>query len=61
MNRYLHLVSIGSNLRQKQKDFKRVAAALKSQENYMKNLKDKLLKDNQMVQMALKEFIGNIQ
>ena len=45
----------------KTKDQKRVEAARKSLENYMKKLKEKLLKDNQEAQMTLKEFIQYFQ
>ena len=43
------------------KDPKCVEAARKGWENYKKKLKDKFLKDNQMVQMTLKEFIYYFQ
>ena len=45
----------------KTKDQKRVEAARRSRENYMKKLKERLLKDNQGVQMTLKEFIDYFQ
>ena len=38
----------------KTKDQKRVEAACSNRENYMKKLKEKLLKDNQKMQMILK-------
>ena len=41
----------------KTKDQKRVEATRSGRENYMKKLKERLLKDNQEVQMTLKEFI----
>ena len=41
----------------KAKDQNRNEAAHRDQENYMKKLKEKLLKDNQKTQMTLKEFI----
>ena len=41
----------------KTKDQKRVEAACRGQENYMKILKERPLKDYQEVQMILKEFI----
>ena len=43
------------------KDQKRVEAACTGQENYMKKLKEKFLKDNQKAQMTLKEFIDYFQ
>ena len=43
------------------KDQKRVEAARIGQENYMKKLKEKFLKDNQKAQMTLKEFIDYFQ
>ena len=43
------------------KDQKRVEAARRGRENYMKKLKERLLKDNQEVQMTLKEFIDYFQ
>ena len=43
------------------KDQKRVEAARRGQENYMKKLKEKFLKDNQKAQMTLKEFIDYFQ
>ena len=43
------------------KDQKRVEAARTGQENYMKKLKEKFLKDNQKAQMTLKEFIDYFQ
>ena len=45
----------------KTKDQKRVVAARRGQENYMKKLKKKLLKDNQEAQITLKEFIEYFQ
>ena len=45
----------------KLKDQKRVEAARRGRENYMKKLKEKLLRDNQKAQMTLKEFIGYFQ
>ena len=42
----------------KAKDQKRVEATRRGRENYMRKLKEKLLKDNQKTQMTLKEFIG---
>ena len=45
----------------KMKDPERQKRGKKSRETYMKKLKDKFLKDNQMVQMALKEFIDYFQ
>ena len=45
----------------KVKDPKRVEAARKGRENYVKKLKDRLLKDNKMVQMTLKESIDYFQ
>ena len=41
----------------KTKDLKRVEAAHRGRESYMKKLKEKLSKDNQGAQMTLKEFI----
>ena len=38
----------------KTKDQKRVEAACRNRENYMKKLKEKLLKDNQKMQMIRK-------
>ena len=43
------------------KDQKRVEAVRTGQENYMKKLKEKFLKDNQKAQMTLKEFIDYFQ
>ena len=43
------------------KDQKRVEAAGKGRENYMKKLKERLLKDNQGAKMTLKEFIDYFQ
>ena len=40
---------------------KRVEAAGKGRENYMKKLKERLLKDNQGAKMTLKEFIDYFQ
>ena len=45
----------------KAKDQRRVEAARRGRENYMKKLKERLLKDNQEVQMTLKEFIDYFQ
>ena len=45
----------------KPNDQKCVEAARRSLENYMKKLKEKLLKDNQEVQITLKEFMGYFQ
>ena len=45
----------------KMKDPERQKRGKKSHETYMKKLEDKFLKDNQMVQMALKEFIDYFQ
>ena len=45
----------------KTKDQKHVEAALRGRENYMKKLKERILKDNQDVQMTLKEFIDYFQ
>ena len=45
------------NPKTKIKDQKRVEAARRGRENYIKKLKERLLKDNQEAQMALKEFI----
>ena len=45
----------------KTKDQKSVEAALRGRENYMKKVKEKLLKDNQKTQMTLKEFIDYFQ
>ena len=43
----------------KAKDQKRVKAAHRGRESYMKKLRERVLKDNQEVQMTLKEFIDN--
>ena len=43
------------------KGHQRVEAARRGQENYIKKLKEKLLKDNQKAQMTLKEFIDYFQ
>ena len=43
------------------KDQKRVEAACRGRENYMKKLKERLLKDNQEEQMTLKEFLDYFQ
>ena len=43
------------------KDQKRVEAACWGQKNYMKKLKERLLKDNQEVRITLKEFIDYFQ
>ena len=45
----------------KAKDQKRVEAARRDRENYMKKLKENSLKDNQKTQMTLKEFIDYFQ
>ena len=45
----------------KTKGHKRVEAACRGRENYIKKLKEKLLKDNQKAQMTLKEFIDYFQ
>ena len=45
----------------KAKDQKRVEAARRDRENYMKKLKENFLKDNQKTQMTLKEFIDYFQ
>ena len=45
----------------KTKDQKRVETACRGREKHMKKLKEKLLKDNQEAQMALKEFIRYFQ
>ena len=45
----------------KTKDQKHVEATRRGRENYMKKLKERLLKDNQEVQMTLKEFIDYFQ
>ena len=45
----------------KTKDQKRVEAARRGRENYMKKLKERLLKDNQKTRMTLKEFIDYFQ
>ena len=45
----------------KTKDQKRVEAARRGQENYIKKLKEKLLKNNVEAQMTLKEFIEYFQ
>ena len=45
------------NPKTKIKDQKRVEAARRGRENYIKKLKERLLKDNQEAQMTLKEFI----
>ena len=45
----------------KRKDQKRVEAARRGQENYIKKLTERLLKDNQGVQVTLKEFIDYFQ
>ena len=42
-------------------DPKRVEAARKARESYIKKLKKRFLKDNQMMQIALKEFIDYFQ
>ena len=45
----------------KTEDQKRVEAARRGQENYIKKLKEKLLKNNVEVQTTLKEFIEYFQ
>ena len=45
----------------KVKDQKRAEAARRGRENYMKKLKQRLLKDNQEAQMTLEEFIDYFQ
>ena len=45
----------------KTKDQKRVEAARRGRENYMKKLKERLLKDKQKTRMTLKEFIDYFQ
>ena len=45
----------------KAKDQKRVEAARRCRENYMKKLKERPLKDNQEMQMTLKELIDSFQ
>ena len=45
----------------KVKDRKRAEAARRGKENYMKNLRERFLKDNHKAQMILKEFIGYFQ
>ena len=45
----------------KTKNQKRVKVAHRDRENYMKKLKEKLLKDNQEAQMTLKEFMEYLQ
>ena len=45
----------------KTEDQKRVEAARRGQENYIKKLKEKLLKNNVEAQMTLKEFIEYFQ
>ena len=45
----------------KVEDRKCVQVASKGRENYMKKLKDRLLKDNKMMQMTSKEFIDYFQ
>ena len=45
----------------KPKGQKRIEAARRGRENYMKKLKERLLKDNHEVQMPLKEFIDYFQ
>ena len=43
------------------KDQKRIERACRGWVNYMKKLKEKFLKDSQLVQMTLKEFIDYFQ
>ena len=43
------------------KDQKRIERARRGWVNYMKKLKEKFLKDSQLVQMTLKEFIDYFQ
>ena len=45
----------------KVKDQKRAEAAHRGQQNYMKKLKERFLKDNQEAQITLKEFIEYFQ
>ena len=45
----------------KTKDQKRVEAAHRRRENYVKKLKERLLKDNEKTRMTLKEFIDYFQ
>ena len=45
----------------KVKDQKHAEAARRGQENYIKKLKERLLKDNQEAQMTLKEFTNYFQ
>ena len=52
---------INNHQQTKAKDQKRVEAARRGRENYMKKLKKRLLKDNQEVQITLKEFIDYLQ
>ena len=40
---------------------KHVEAARRDRDNYMKKLRERLLKDNQKAQMIVKEFIGYFQ
>ena len=42
-------------------DPKQVEAACEGRENYMKKLKGRLLKDNQLVQITLKDFLDYFQ
>ena len=53
--------SDGSAPETKVKDPERQRRGKKSQETYMKKLKERLLKDNQKTQMTLKEFIDYFQ
>ena len=50
-----------SDTETKVKDQRHVKAARRGRENYMKKLRERLLKDNQKAQMTLKEFIGYFQ
>ena len=45
----------------KVKDQKRVEAARRGRENYMKTPRERILKDNQNAQITLKEVIGYFQ
>ena len=60
----LYLPQIDLPLKQKQKnkkDEKRVEAARRGRENYMKKLSERLLKYNQKTKMTLKKRIGYFQ
>ena len=56
-NHHLCLPHIDLPLKQKQKILKRKEEVKKSYEAYMKKIKERLLEENQEVQMTLKEFI----